>query len=99
MEFPPSCLLPSNLSRDELELLFLELKDAYVSLKSYVLLVKMSLERNKQENMALVKKNENLKSENRILNKRLSLLEEFMHEREKRLAQYAEENVKLKQKN
>ena len=90
MEFPPSCLLPSNLSRDELELLFLELKDAYVSLKSYVLLVKMSLERNKQENASLVKKNENLKSENRILNKRLSLLEDFMHEREKRLAQYAE---------
>lgn len=99
MEFPPSCLLPPNLNRDELELFLLELRDAYVSLKSYVLLVKMSLERNKQENVSLIKKNENLKSENRILNKRLALLEEFAHEREKRLAQYAEENVRLKKSN
>jgi hypothetical protein len=41
---------------------------------------------------------ENLKSENRILNKRIELMDDFMREREKRMAQYAQENSLLKLK-
>jgi hypothetical protein len=55
MEFS-SAVLPDQLTREELEIWVIELRDQYRNLRSYTALIKVFLDRNKEENACLRKK-------------------------------------------
>lgn len=79
-------LLPENLTHEELKLYTFELQEHLRVSRPYVILLKHSLIRAKEENAAVSKRIENLRAENKRLINQMQGLEDFMLERERKLA-------------